>query len=163
MSSSTLPPELRARIEEHVESLGFECVDMLFALEGGRRILRIVLDSSGGVVLDECARVSRELGPILDECTDLPAGYYLEVSSPGINRPLTKPAHFERFKGERVKVRLREASEWGRTITGVLGELVDDEITIETPSGPRTVALSQIARARLQRDLDALLKSKRRS
>lgn len=161
MSPSMLPPELRARIEERVESLGFECVDVRLVVEGGRRILRIVVDSSHGVLLDECARVSRELGPVVDECSELPAGYYLEVSSPGINRPLTKPEHFRRFKGERVKVHLRDKSEAGRTITGILGELVGDEITIDTSTGSRVIPLSAVARARLQRDLDALLKSRR--
>ncbi|MFQ5601337.1 MAG: ribosome maturation factor RimP [Candidatus Krumholzibacteriia bacterium] len=158
MPHPVLRPELVRRIEEQVGLLDFECVDVLFVAEGGRRILRVTLDSPGGVLLDQCAKVSRELSPVLDEFGDLPGGYCLEVSSPGINRPLTKPEHFRRFRGERVKVRLNEKLDGGLSVTGILGELENDVLTVETPVGTRKVPLSQIARARLHRDLDAFLK-----
>lgn len=162
MPHSTLPPELLERLAAQVASLGFECLEVTFGVEGGRRILRVTLDADGGVRLDQCAQVSRELSPVLDGTSDLPGGYYLEVSSPGINRPLTRPEHFRRFRGERVKVQLHEEVDGGRSVTGLLGELDGEILSIETPAGTRRVALSQIARARLHRDLDQLLKKRRR-
>jgi ribosome maturation factor RimP len=160
--SPTVPTDLRERIEAKVESLGFECVDIVFALEGSRRILRLTIDAENGVLLDQCGQVSRELAPLLEESAELPAGYHFEVSSPGINRALTKREHFERFQGERVKLRLHEELEGGRALTGVLGPLDGDTITVETRTGTRKIPLAQIARARLHRDLDQYLKSKRR-
>ncbi len=159
--SSTLPTDLRERIEQQVESMGFECVDIAFAVEGGRRILRVTIDAENGVLLDQCGSVSRGLAPVLDEFPDLPTGYHFEVSSPGINRALTKREHFERFQGERVKLRLHEEVEGGRSLTGVLGPLDGDTLTVETRAGTRTIALANIAKARLHRDLDQYLKSKR--
>ena len=145
-------------LEPEIQALGFECVELAFASEAGRRILRITLDSDHGVTLDECAAVSRALGPALDAIPEVPARYTLEVSSPGINRPLTKPEHFQRFVGERVKLRLREKLEGGLTVTGILRGLQDGVLEIETPVGPRRLPLEQVARARLHRDLDALLR-----
>jgi ribosome maturation factor RimP len=146
-------------LEPEIESLGFECVEVAFASEAGRRIMRISLDSGHGVTLAECAAVSRALGPILDGFESLPEHYYLEVSSPGINRPLTKPAHFQRFLGERAKIRLKEPLDGGLTVTGVLRGLQDGVLTLETTVGPKRVPLEQILRARLHRDLSQVLKA----
>jgi ribosome maturation factor RimP len=159
--AGTLSPELRARIETHVESLGFECVQVTFAVESGRRILRVMLDAPGSVRLDQCAQVSRALEPLLESEQELARGYTLEVSSPGINRPLTKPEHFRRFRGETVQLRLREKLDGGQTVTGVLGTLDGEVLTVETSHGARRVPLGLIARARLQRDLDRVLKAGR--
>ena len=155
------PQALVERIGPEVESLGFECVEVAFVNEAGRRILRVLLDSAHGVTLDECAAVSRALGPILDEGNEVGGSYTLEVSSPGINRPLTKAEHYRRFCGERVKVRLKEKLDGGLTVSGVLRDLQDDVVVIDTTVGPKRVPLQQIARARLHRDLDAILKSAR--
>ena len=123
--------------------------------------MRVTIDAADGVLLDDCGKVSRGLTPVLDAFPDLPARYHLEVSSPGINRALTKREHFERFCGERVKLRLNVDSDGGRSLTGVLGALDGDTVTVETTAGERRVDLGQIARARLHRDLDQFLKSKR--
>lgn len=153
--------KLQERIEPEVAALGFECVEVGMATEAGRRILRLLIDSPHGVSLDECAAVSRALGPVLDQAPEVAGSYYLEVSSPGINRPLTKPEHFRRFLGERVKIRLKEKLEGGLAITGVLRDLQGDVVTIDTTVGSKQVTLQQIARARLHRDFDSILKSAR--
>ena len=135
---------------------------MTFALEGGRHILRVLLDSSHGVTLDECATVSRKLAAVLDQSPDVDGKYYLEVSSPGINRPLTRPEHFRRFLGERAKIRLKEPQDGATTVTGILRGLSDDVLTVETTVGPKRVPLGAIAKARLHRDLDRILKESSR-
>jgi ribosome maturation factor RimP len=156
-----LTREVLDTIESQVEALGYECVEVRFGTEGGRRILRVTVDGESGIGLDACAAVSRALGPVLDGIAQFPSGYYLEVSSPGINRALTKPEHFGRFKGERAKLSLREPIEGGRTVTGILGTLRDGVLEVETPHGVQQVPLAAIERAQLQRDLGQLLKQTR--
>ena len=162
MSQAQFQSRLQEILEPEVESLGFECVEVSFAIEGGRRILRVLLDSASGVTLDECAAVSRKLGAVLDASPDVDSKYYLEVSSPGINRPLTRPEHFRRFLGERAKIRLKEKQDGATTVTGILRGLSDDVLTVETTVGTKQVALGAIAKARLHRDLDRILKESSR-
>jgi ribosome maturation factor RimP len=153
-----LEKRLLERLEPEIAALGFECVELTFATEAGRRVLRVTLDAEGGVTLDACAAVSRGLGAILDGWTDIPEHYVLEVSSPGINRLLTKPEHFRKHRGERVKIRLREKLDGGATISGVLRDLDGDVLLVETTVGTKRVPLALVARARLHRDVDALLR-----
>lgn len=161
LSHASLTREVLDTIESQVEALGYECIEVRFSAEGGRRILRVTVDADSGIHLDECAAISRALGPVLDSIPELPQGYYLEVSSPGINRALTKPEHYRRFAGERAKLTLREKIDGGRTITGILGPLRDGVLQVETTHGVKDVPLELIERARLQRDLDLLFKQKR--
>lgn len=91
-----------------LDSLGLELVDIEYRKEGHGMTLRLYIDKPGGIMLDDCADVSRELSEILDVEEIIAANYNLEVSSPGLNRPLTKPADFERYVGKLVKVRTYE-------------------------------------------------------
>jgi len=88
-----------------LDSLGIELVDIEFRKEGQGMILRLFIDKPGGIMLDDCAAVSRELSELLDVEEVITVEYNLEVSSPGLNRPLTKPADYERYAGKLVKVR----------------------------------------------------------
>ena len=160
---SLQPGVLRDAIETHILSEGFECVDIVLGPEAGRRVLRITVDRDGGVPLDACAQISRSLGTVLEEIDELPDGYVLEVSSPGINRPLLKPEHFRRFQGERAKIKLRERMEGERTLVGVLGELQDGVLELRMAEGTLRVPLDNIATARLHRDLDDILKRSKRN
>ncbi len=161
MASEGLEKKVQDLIEPHVVALGYECVEAAFVVEAGRRILRVLIDGPDGVPLDACAGVSRALGPVLDTSPDVQGRYVLEVSSPGINRPLTKPEHYVRFAGERVKIRLREKVDGGATISGVLVGMQDDVLTVRTSLGDKQVPLANVARARLHRDLDALFRPAR--
>ena len=87
-----------------VEELGMELVDVEFVKEGGRWMLRVYIDKPGGIGLDDCERVSQSLDTMLDEKDPIPQTFYLEVSSPGIERPLKKLRDFQRFCGHRVNV-----------------------------------------------------------
>lgn len=88
-----------------IESMGFELVDLRIVGGDGRRTFQILADKPGGITLDECVAISRELGPHLEVEDAILGAYVLEVSSPGIRRPLTDPQHFERFKGQPVVVK----------------------------------------------------------
>ena len=160
---SLQPGVLRDAIEKHILAEGFECVDIALGPQGGRRVLQILVDREGGVPLDACASISRSLGVLLEEVEELPDGYVLEVSSPGINRPLLTPEHFERFQGERAKIKLRERMEGERLLVGVLGELKDGVLSVETSDGTQQVPIDNILTARLHRDIDEILKRSKRN
>jgi ribosome maturation factor RimP len=162
MQASALEGRLRDALVPRIEALGYECVDLSFVSEGGRRVLRILVDAPAGVTADACAQVSRGLGAELEAlAADLPERYVLEVSSPGINRPLVRPEHFQRFLGETVKIRLKDKLDGGQTLTGVMRALDGDVLTVVTSVGEKQVPLGAIARARLHRDVDAILRASR--
>jgi ribosome maturation factor RimP len=104
--------------------------------------LRIFIDHPEGVTLALCERVTRELG-------DLRERYALEVSSPGTDRPLTKPAHFRRFLGRRARVRTRDAREGHRSFTGELVGATDSEVTIAADTGVIAIPYDDIHRSNL--------------
>ncbi len=105
-------------------------------------ILRLFIDHPDGVTLALCERVSGHLGDYRDR-------YSLEVSSPGQDRPLTKPQHFSRFLGRRARVRLREAREGHKQVTGELVGATDSEVTLAAGDGVVTIPYDQIVRSNL--------------
>lgn len=119
--------------EAVVERLGFELVDLDQAGHPGRPLLRLRIDRPDagpgqGVTVDDCARVSRELEAVLEARDDVPSSYILEVSSPGVERPLRKRSDFERYVGHEVALRGHEALASGsRRVEGVLLGVVDSE------------------------------------
>jgi ribosome maturation factor RimP len=149
------------RVWELSESLaraaGLELVDVQYRPEGGRLILRLLLDRASdeirpsaarGVTLEELARMSRELGDVLDAHDTIPGRYHLECSSPGLNRPLVRPDHFRRALGQRVQVRMHEPVAGRRQFRGVLEAADDQAITVHDPdAGVVSLALDGIARA----------------
>ena len=142
-------PALRGQLESGVQALGFELVDV--ELMGGRQhqTLRVYIDSSHGVTVDDCAEVSRQLSAILDVENPFSSSYTLEVSSPGLDRPLVTPADFRRFQGATIKVRLFSGIEGRRNFTGRLIEATADGVLIEVDSAPVRLAFDAIERARL--------------
>lgn len=91
-----------------IEKEEFELVDVEYKKEGSNWYLRIYIDKPGGITLDDCQKVSEQLSDKLDEVDPIKENYFLEVSSPGLDRPLKKESDFERFKGEIVEVKLYE-------------------------------------------------------
>ncbi|MEQ8206633.1 MAG: ribosome maturation factor RimP, partial [Woeseia sp.] len=92
--------ELSRLLEPAIEGLGYELCDLEAKLGGRDGVLRVFIDKPEGIVLEDCEKVSRQISAILDLEDPLPGQYALEVSSPGLDRRLSKPAHFERFLGE---------------------------------------------------------------
>jgi len=133
---------------------GLELVDVQYRPEGGRTVLRLLVDRpDGGVTLDELARLSRELGDLLDVHDAVPGRYHLECSSPGLNRPLLREAHFRRAVGARVRVRTRDPIAGRRQFHGILIEAGPDSVMVEDPDAGRTVIpLAGIEKANVEHD-----------
>lgn len=141
---------LRELCRGGVEALGFELVDVELAGGGHSPTLRIYIDSPRGITVDDCAQVSRQLSAIFDVEDPLPGSYLLEVSSPGLDRPLVQPADFRKRVGETVKVKLRRPDETGRrNFSGELLEVTDDGIVLVVDKERYSLPYTAIERARL--------------
>jgi ribosome maturation factor RimP len=137
-------------IEPVVEGLGYELAGIEWHGGGGRHnTLRVYIDREGGVNVDDCARVSHQVSGLLDVEEPIPGRYDLEVSSPGLDRPLLRERDFERFSGRRVTLRLRVALDKRKKFTGVLVGLVDGQLTVDAEGGPLTVPLDNLRDVRL--------------
>lgn len=142
--------EEREELEETIEARlrEFDPEVELIALEKpSAGVLRVYIDRPGGVDLLLCETVTGELRDLLER-------YSLEVSSPGIERPLTKPEHFRRFLGRRVKVKTREAIEGQKNFTGTLAEADDDSVMVAGDGAPVRIPLSRIAKSNLIADFN---------
>lgn len=136
------------RLQPAVAALGFEILD-LDAHVGRRGLLRIFIDREAGVTLDDCERVSEQLGAWLDVEDPLPGSYVLEVSSPGFDRRLRTLAHFERFRGEIARVELKQARGDRRRFKGRIAGVEKDEVLLEADGELWRLPLDEIAMARL--------------
>lgn|SRR5690606_10378177 len=135
--------------EEAAAGLGLEVVDVEYRREGGGWVLRVFIDKPGGVTLDDCQAVSHALGQRLDEADPIPNRYSLEVSSPGIERPLKRPADFERFAGRRVQIRTFAPLDGRRNFKGELVGLVEGAVVVRTDTGQVAIPQDMVARANL--------------
>jgi ribosome maturation factor RimP len=132
---------LQTEIEQRLASAEPE-VEVLACEQVGTERLRVFIDHPDGVSLDLCARVTEHLRDVLTR-------YGLEVSSPGPQRPLTKPDHFRRFIGRRARVRLREPRDGHKSFTGELVGASNDEVTVAAEDGLVAIAYSEINRSNL--------------
>ena len=135
------------------EELGFELVDVEYVKEGSSWYLRAYIDKPGGININGCETVSRRLSDILDEKDYIDDAYILEVSSPGLGRPLRKEKDFRRSLGEEVEVRTYRMIEKQKEFTGILKEYDEKTVTIEEDGGNvRIFEKSDIALIRLAFD-----------
>lgn len=132
-----------------VEGLGFELVRVTYG--GGRRpTLQVMAERPDGTMnVDDCARLSRELSVLLDVEDPIDGEYMLEVSSPGIDRPLTRRKDFERWAGFQAKVELREQIDGRRRFRGRIVSLADDDLTLETEEGEAVLPYADVIKAKL--------------
>lgn len=125
-----------ARLAQPVaEELGLVLWDVRFVKEGAAWYLRYIIDKEEGVSIDDCVEMSRRLNPILDEADPIPQAYCMEVSSPGLNRELVKPAHFAAFEGWPVTVKLYQPVDGSRELTGRLLGRTEEGLRVETSAG----------------------------
>jgi len=147
------PSRLIAVLEPIVEQAGAELIDLEVAGSHGRPVVRAYVDTEDGITLDECARLSRLLESELEHSGAVPERYVLEVSSPGVERPLTRRAHFERFVGHEVDVRLYVKRDGRKNYVGRLEAVEDGEqgfrIVVRDGQERWTFAEDELARARL--------------
>ena len=129
---------LKDKMQTVTEGLGFELVDLVAPVFGGRLILRVFIYSSKGVTLDDCAKVSRALSDMLDTDDPIPSRYTLEVSSLGLDRPLVTAKDFMRRVGEQVRVSYR-TGDGEKTIEGSL--IFSDESDIKIETGDETITI----------------------
>jgi ribosome maturation factor RimP len=161
--------ELQDLVAREVAVLGFECVKCEVAGSSRHPVLRLFIDKPDGVSIDDCSLVSRTLGLVLDERDPFAGRYILEVSSPGSNRPLTKPEHFERFVDHeaRVVVRSQDPGDGEKTTyTGRIRSCINDVITIDTEGGEVAVAFADVIGAHLlhqEYKIDKKMKKEKRS
>lgn len=136
-----------------MDEYGFELVDVEYVKEGSTWYLRAYIDKPGGISIDDCEAVSRRLSDILDEKDFIDEAYILEVSSPGLGRPLKKEKDFKRSLGEEVEVRTYRMIEKQKEFTGTLKGYDEKTVTIEEDGGNvRTFEKSDIALIRLAFD-----------
>jgi ribosome maturation factor RimP len=160
MSGVVAYEEIREEIVKIAEPLlrgeDLELVDVEYRMESGHWVVRVFIDKEGGVTLDDCAKVSRELGNLLDIKDIIFHGYNLEVSSPGLNRPLVKERDFIKHKGKRVKIKVGERIGDRRNFTGVLEGMDGDKVVLKGEQGKEwRIPLTNIDKARLVIDLDS--------
>ncbi len=141
--------ELAKLLEPAVERLGYELSDLEVKLGGKNGVVRVFIDRPDGIGLEDCEAVSLAVSALLDVEDPLPGHYNLEVSSPGMDRKLTKMAHFQRFTGETVKVQMRFPIAGRRRFRGKLMSLDDENIVVEVDGESHSLPLTMIDTARL--------------
>jgi ribosome maturation factor RimP len=146
---------------------GYELVEVEWVRGGGRWTLRVFIDRPGGVNIDDCQLVSRTVEPILDVEDFIEPAYDLEVSSPGLDRPLRTPQHFERHAGQRVQVKAygpvsgtAEGSAARKSWTGTLRGFADGAVEVDVDGVLHRIPHDQIAKAHLEYDFEAALRRK---
>jgi ribosome maturation factor RimP len=145
----TLRERLIALIEPVLVRLGYELVELEYAAGRSQAVVRLFIDKPAGITVDDCERVSREAAALLDVDDPIPTAYTLEVSSPGFDRVLRTPAHFERFVGERVFVELKVPRAGRRRYTGTLQAVNATGIELEVDKQKVEVPFEDIGKARL--------------
>lgn len=137
-------------IESEVESMGFELVKAGYVPRGRRGVLQVYIDHpERKISMDDCVSVSRALSLVLDGMEDLQEPYNLEVSSPGVDRPLAKPAHFERFAGKTAKIKYSGEDGKRVSVTGKILRTDDKSVFIASQEGEKQIGFDSIIDARL--------------
>lgn len=152
MSSKNIATTVEKIVEPLLEDLELELVEVEFTKEGNNYFLRVFIDKPSGITLDDCEALSRKLDLILDEKDPIPYAYSLEVSSPGICRPLKKKKDFERFVGEKIKVKTFSSIEGSKSFKGKLLCVVNEGIKIEQDKKEIFIPMSALAKANLNAD-----------
>jgi ribosome maturation factor RimP len=167
IAEESIAERVRRLVEPVLERDGYELVEVEWLRQGSRWTLRLFIDKPGGVGIDDCQAVSRTVEPILDVEDVIEPAYDLEVSSPGLDRPLRKPGDFDRYAGQRVHVKTygpvagtAPASPARKRWSGVLAGFRDGAVEIDVDGVVHRVPHDQIAKANLEYDPEADLQRK---
>ena len=150
--------EIKEKIKEIIEipilRKNMELVDLEWRRERHGWVLRIFIDKPGGVTVEDCAKISGIVGEILDKEDIIHHSYVLEVSSPGIERPLVKKEDYERFRGEKAKITLKTPISGRRNFTGIIIGIKNDLVQIEVEGKVWEFSLENIKKAKLQPEIE---------
>jgi ribosome maturation factor RimP len=135
-----------------VEPMGYECVGVEHDTGSGSAVLRVYIDRGDGIGLEDCEAVSHQLSGALDVEDPIAGHYDLEVSSPGLDRPLFELAHYDRFAGERVNIRLFDKLDGRRRFSGRIAGIDGDNVVLDQEDGRIALAFADIESARLVPD-----------
>jgi ribosome maturation factor RimP len=145
--------KLTAILEPSIEAMGFELTDLELNLGHGHGVLRLFIDREEGISLGDCEAVSRQVSGLLDVEDPIAVEYRLEVSSPGLDRKLVKPEHFDRFVGRQIKTRLKRLIEGRRRVKGQLLARTGETVVVQSESETISISLDDIEVARLVPEL----------
>ncbi len=145
-----LTDTLTSLVEPLLAGFGLELVEGQFRREAGGWTLRLIIYKEGGVTLDDCSKVSREVGNLLDVEDLIDHPYRLEVSSPGLDRPLKTERDFRRYSGKPVKITMKESSGNQQVLVGIIDHIESGMLSLATEQGVVEVPLTGIAKARLE-------------
>lgn len=135
-------------IKETVEAQGVTLWDVRFLKEGASWYLRVFIDRDEGVTIDDCTNVSHAIDPIIDEEDPIDLPYYLEVCSPGLERELTRPFHYERVLGEKIKIKLYKALDGKKEFIGILKK-TGESLVLDVDGTELTFNIKEISKANL--------------
>lgn len=151
-----IDPVLHERLVKLIDSMGCELVGCEIVSQGRQALFRIYIDSPKGVTLDHCSQVSRQVSAMLDVEDPIQSRYVLEVSSPGINRPLFEIEHYQKYIGSRVKLKLYSPINQRRQYQGILVRVEEENIYLLVDDSEQEIALpfSAIEKANLIGDIN---------
>ncbi|HPW45810.1 MAG TPA: ribosome maturation factor RimP [bacterium] len=152
MDSAVILTKIEDLVSPVLANLGYELVDREFAVEGGRRILRIYIDRPGGVTIDDCSAASHAVEDLIEVEELIPEKYVLEISSPGINRPLRKREDFERYAGSIVRMKTRNPVGGRSNFKGELVGLSGDDVVVTIDGKNYNVPIAELGKARIDED-----------
>ncbi len=142
--------KLKTLLESPVENLGYEFLHLEMDRQGKHTVLRVYIDALGGIQVDDCALVSRQISALLDIEDPLSGTYLLEVSSPGLERPLIKPGHFKRFVGDIAKIVMTTHVLGRRRFTGKMVLAGDEAVVLDVDGESYELLYSDMESAQLQ-------------
>ena len=148
--AKTVIKQIEAVVLPVLGEMGFELVEVQYRREQNGLVLRLTIDKQDGINLDDCAAVSREISQLLDIEDIVDQAYNLEVSSPGLNRPLKSMGEYERFVGRLAKIKTIEPIDGERVFVGKISKTEGESIVLEVGGKEMTILLSQVAKARLE-------------
>lgn len=143
------PSNIETTVAAALEPSGVELVDLIIQNQGRKKLLQFFVDKDGGVNLDDCGKISNQIDSVLEMENLIDGAYILEVSSPGYNRVLKKPAHFKRFIGERAKIFLKQPVENRGYFTGVIAAADDAAVTLDDGTKQYVFKYEDIKKANL--------------
>lgn len=146
---TTLSDKIADLIKPSIEALGFEFWGLVYQVYDRRNVLRVFIEAEKGIAIDDCEQVSRQISSVLDAESLIANAYVLEVSSPGVDRLLFKPAHYQRYLNQEIKVKLYEPIEGQRSFVGKIIKVDADQVELATTTKNITLPFTKIQSAQV--------------